>query len=228
MGSEELQTLVLEIDDADLELIRGAGLRIILARATADQVAVVVWQSLDPFQINTITWNEPAWALYSATSALDPGNKVLMVARLSAAQSGYYYTFTAGGVFTGPYFDPSIPYGTYGVQNAMPAASYPQLTFGLALAAELNGTSVAEKPASAVAVVAAQRAALAPATLVYAWLDGQLTSGTVLARLGDHAVKVDYAAAAEHTLIYDPDRGGFIPKPPPASRSRHDDKRRSS
>lgn len=227
MGSEEVQTLVLEIGDEDLVRIRAAGLRIVLARAVANEVPVVVWRSLDPFQINTVTWRQ-AWALYSATAALEPGNKVLMVARLSAAQSGYYYTFTAGAVFAGPYFDASIPAGTYGVQNAMPAASYPELTFGLALAAEINGAAADEMPASAVAVLATRREVLDPAPLVYVWLDSQLTSSAVLAGLGDNAVKVDYAATDAHTLIYDPDRGGFIPKPPAASASRLNDKRRIS
>ncbi len=213
MGAD-VQTLVLEIDVDDLALIRAAGLRIILARATGDDQPVVVWQSLDPFQINTVTWPEQAWALYAATAALAPGNKVLMVSRLPDAQAGHYYSFTASAAFAGPYLDASIADDAYGVHNAMPSTSNPALTFGLALAAELNGTAVEQQPANGVMLLSTRLAVLAPAATVYAWLEAGLASGMVLAQSSPLAAKLDYTRARELTLRYDPDRGGFVLTPP--------------
>jgi hypothetical protein len=215
MAQDTTQTLVLTIGAEDLQRIRAAGLRIILARAVGAEAPVVVWQSLDPFQLNTVTWPRDAWALYAATTALAAGNRVLPIALLPEAQAGYYYTFTSGAAFSGPYFSAGIPGDQYGVQNAMPHASYPQLTFGLALAVEINGTPVAASPASAVEVLATRMILLAPAYTVYVWLDTQLTSAMVVPRIGPDAVALDYATADEHALVYDPDLGRFIPEPPP-------------
>lgn len=215
MAQDTTQTLLLKIGAEDLQRIRAAGLRIILARAASGEDPVVVWQSLDPFQLNTVTWPRDAWALYAATTALAAGDRVLPIALLPEAQAGYYYTFTAGAAFSGPYFSAGIPGDQYGVQNAMPHASYPQLTFGLAIAVEINGTPVAGSPASAAEVQATRMTQLAPASTVYVWLDTQLTSTMAIERVGSDATALDYASADEHTLVYDPDLGRFIPEPPP-------------
>jgi hypothetical protein len=211
-AGEGVQTLVLEIEPADLGRIRAAQLRIILARSTGSAAPAVVWHSLEPFEINTVTWRDGTYGLYAATVALVPGAQVVMVALLADAQSGYYYAFTSSAVFEGPYWDPTVGRGDHAINNAMPHSLYPQLTFGLAQDATINGTVTREKPATASSVMAGRQIILGPVPVMYVWLDSGIAGSTVIARVGDDAVTVDYSSITTKTLIYDPDLGRFVPK----------------
>jgi len=212
LASERVQMLVLEIEPADLGRIRAAQLRIILARSTASVAPAIVWHSLDPFEINTVTWRDGAYGLYAATAELVPGAQVVMVALLSEAQSGYYYAFTSSAVFEGPYWDPKVGRDDHAINNAMPHSLYPQLTFGLAQDAAINGTAAGDKPATASSVIAGRQISLGPVPVIYVWLDSGVASSTVIARVGDDAVSVDYSSITTKILIYDPDLGRFVPK----------------
>jgi hypothetical protein len=116
-------------------------------------------------------------------------------------------------VFTGPYADPRVVSPDYGIQNAMPQSAYPQLTFGLSQAAEINGRAAGEMPVNASSVLATRFAILSQAPIVYAWLHSTVASSTVIDRVGSDAVTVDFSSDDTQTLIYDPELGRFVRKP---------------
>lgn len=214
MTSPASLRLELRIQAADLANIRAAQLRIVLARAASATAPAVVWRSLDPFEINTITWSEDTYGLYATTAPLWPGTWLSMVSRLLDAQGGYYYAFTSGASFQGPYWASGIGAEKYGVLNAMPHASYPVLTFGLCQPATVNGSPTAASPASAQAVLAERLATFPRLPRVYVWLDDSLTSATAISGAGANAALVDLTNTPTPTLIFDPDLGRFVPEPP--------------
>jgi len=206
------QTLVLEIGAADLEPIRGAQLRILLARASRTETPVLVWQSLEPFEFNTVTWRWGEYGIYAATVAVVPGARVTPVSVLPEAQASYYYSFPSSAVFQGPFWDAQVGPDRYGVQNAMPYRAYPQLTFGLQQAALVNGVPVTARPVTAETVLANRMAIFAPVPVVYVWLTSGVASSTIIAGVGPDAVAVDCSSGAAQTLIYDPELGRFVPR----------------
>jgi hypothetical protein len=210
------QTLMLEIHPADLARIRAAQLRIIVARSAPAAQPNVVWESLEPFPLRTLTWRKAVHGLYAATADVIPGARVIPVALQSEAQAGYYYSFTSSAVFQGPYWDSQVAPDAYGVTNAMPYSSYPQLTFGLSQVATINGTPASEKPVTASPVLSGYLAVFPPVPMVYVWLESGVVSSTVIARVGPGAVALDYSEGDTKQLIYDPDLGRFVVKPGPA------------
>jgi len=204
--------LVLEIGRESLPIIRAAQLRIVLGRsATGTELSRVVWMSVDPFELNTVTWGT-AYGLYASITEPVTGATVTVVSREEIADPGFSYTYTSSAVFMGPQTG-NVPAGNVGVLNQMPASSYPSMLFGLDQGATVQGNPVAARVASAETVLATFPKNLPPLPFVFVWLVEALGGGMIWNPDPSKAAVADYSRGArEVTLVYNAEKGVFVPK----------------
>lgn len=207
------QSITLLIDPQDLPVIKAAQQRITLGKTVNGNSVNIVWLSIDPFANNVISWpNE--YGLYASASPLKDGSPILKLGETGPpAQNGAYYTFTSVGLFNGPFTGGAAPpYPSYAVQNDMPYASYPSLVFGLTQSALVNQRPVERKPLSATIVLATQLLKMTPSPDLYVWLQGELTSETIITTTLGKSTRITFGPAnTSVTLKYNPHLGVFTP-----------------
>lgn len=201
------------IDPKDLEFIKGAQQRITLAKPVNGGTPNVIWLSIDPFQSTDVQWTEE-YGIYASTTLIAEGASITKLSETTPfpAQDGAYYTLSAATTFNGPFPGGGVAQGSFGAQNDVPNSAYPVLTFGLTQNALVNQKPSQRKPLSATPVLATQFATMTPFTIVYAWLQSQFTSETIITRITGKRAKVTLGGGATSiTLKYSPDLGMFVP-----------------
>jgi hypothetical protein len=211
MASYELD---LQINASSLQVLKAAGLNITIAKPVGGANPNVTWLVFDPFQGNTVTWDEDYGIYASPTPIVQNG---AVITRLSEtpfpAQDAAYYSFTSAALFSGPFTGSGSPgQGSYKVNNNMPSTSYPSLTFGLQQKASINGTGINPSPLNAAVVPAALSATFTPLTTVYVWLQANFQSGTVITEINGNAAIVQFGnGITKQSLAYNPATGMFVP-----------------
>lgn len=206
-------SLSLTITQADLNIIKGAGQRITLAKPVSSGDPNVVWLSIDPFQNTTVEWKEEYW-IYASTSEITQGTQIAKISEVSPgpAQDAGYYTFTSAATFTPFTKETNIAEGTYVANNEMPFSQYPVLTFGLSQSALVSKKPVERKPISAQSVLSRQKMEATPFTNVHVWLQSQFASETIITRIvGNSTVAKFGGGVNEISLAYDANKGVFVP-----------------
>ena len=207
-------TLDLKIDSDSLRTIKAAQLKITIAKPVNALSPDVTWLVFDPFEGNTVEWQE-LYGIYASPSQIIENGAV--ISRLSEtnfpATDGAYYSFASSATFMGPFTGSGAPAsGSYKVNNNMPFSEYSSLTFGLQQRASINSSSIDASPLNAAVVPAALSATFTPLTTVYVWLQGQFTSGTVITEVNGDAAVVEFGGdVTTQSLTYDPARGTFVP-----------------
>lgn len=203
-------TLNLLFDQADLRVIRDAGENVQIAKPVNGAQTDVVWIAFDPFEANTVTWDEE-YGLYVSNSSQEHGATIVKLSESGfPAASQTFYSLESDATFHGP-ADKSAPEGAYGVENKMPAAQYPALTFGLTQSAIVNGNRIEFKPLNAQPVPAMQNATFTPLTTLYVWLDEQLETSTMITHVYADQTKVVFGGAVtDQTLRYQNSAGRFV------------------
>jgi hypothetical protein len=203
------------IEPADLNYIKAAGQRITLAKPVNSSSPNVIWLSIDPFQSTDVQWTEE-YGIYASTSQIANGVSITKLSETGLpAQDGLYYTLTAATTFNGPFGGKGVPAGSYGAQNDVPYSAYPSLTFGLTQDALVNQKPSGRKPLSATPVLATQFVQMTPFTIVYAWLQSQFTSETIITTITGKSAKITLGGGVKDvTLKYDPSLGMFVPSSP--------------
>lgn len=200
------------IDNNDLQIIRASGQRLTLAKPLDAASPNVIWLSIDPFASTDVEWTEE-YGIYASTTQVSQGARISKLSESAfPAQDGAYYSFTSAAVFNGPFTGNGVGRGSYGAQNDMPSSSYPVLTFGLTQTALVNQQPAERKPLSATPVLATQFANMTPFTIVYAWLQAQFASETIITQITGKTTKIRLGGGVnEMTLKYDPGLGVFVP-----------------
>jgi hypothetical protein len=201
------------IDPKDLNIIKGAGQRLTLAKPVGSGDPNVVWLSIDPFPSTTVEWEEQYW-IYASTSEVSQGITISKLSEVDPgpALDGGYYSFSPSATF-GPFQQGGgIPLGTFASNNNMPYDSYPVLTFGLSQSAMISKKLAERKPISAQSVLATQQAQMTPFTTIYVWLQSQFASETIITKIVGNSTKAKFGGGTtEITLKYDPIKGIFVP-----------------
>ena len=207
-------TLTLNVKPADLHIMKIAKQRLTLAKPVGSGDPNVIWLSIDPFESTTIQWVEEYW-IYSSTVDVAPGQTIT---KLSEVQPGPaldagYYPFTPSASFGQYQKSSSVPSGTYCANNDMPHGQYPALTFGLAQSAQVGKELALRKPISANSVMAKQSILMTPFTNVHVWLQGDFASETIITSVIGASTVAKFGGGTTHiTLVYDADRGVFVPE----------------
>lgn len=212
-------TLTLNIDPTSLNSINGAGKKIALAQRVVNAPPTappieVVWITFDAFESNTIEWNEN-FGLYASDTAIAANKKIaLKEEATSPVVGGSFYPFFTNGEFLPPVESPAIPVGTYAAQNLMPTP----VTFGLTLAAEVNGLVMPFKPISANSVQNKAMVLITPSNIVDIWIadEGQDAATTMLTSPIPNTASATFSASTpEITMAYDATSKVFSQIQPP-------------
>jgi len=200
--------LTLNIDAQNLQRIRAAGQRIVLARPVNGQTNVV-WVAFDPFSSNTVQWQED-YAVYASATMLQRGAQIMVMSQTGMpVPSGERYTLEPSMVFSGPSSGGSP--GSYGVQNAVPSNDYPSLTFGLVQPAFVNQQPV-QGPVWATTLLSNTITAFTPMQDVLVWLQSGIQGGTIVDPGTNRTTKVQFGGGVSSvTLRYDGNLGVFVP-----------------
>jgi hypothetical protein len=200
------------VDNQDLTVIKGAQQRITLAKPVNGGTPNVIWLSIDPFASTDIAWTEE-YGIYASTTAITNGVTIDKLSETAGpAIDGAYYSLTTATVFNGPFSGEGVVKGTYAARNDVPSSAYPMLTFGLTQTALVNKQAAERKPLSATPVLATQFAEMTPFTIVYAWLQSQFTSETIITKITGKSAKVTLGGGVSTmTLKYNPELGMFVP-----------------
>jgi hypothetical protein len=206
-------TLELLIDSVDLRIIRAAQERILLAKPSAGSNPAVTWLAVDPFEANVVTWI-PEYSIYASSNGVEGGAAILKSSETRPkAIPGRYYDFDSGATFQGPFVG-NVPSESYQVRNNMPAASYPELTFGLAQRANVNGRDTDVNPIHAVSVLSRRTATFTPYDVVRVWLQANILGGTVVTEITSNYTELSYSGGIDtFVLKYDPNTGTFEQSP---------------
>lgn len=199
------------IDQKDLVIIKGAQQRITIAKPVGGGSPNVIWLTIDPFQSTDVAWTEE-YGIYASTTQIMNGASISKLSESGTAVDGAYYALTAATVFNGPFTGSGVLRGTYAAQNDVPHSEYPVLTFGLTQNALVNQKPVDRKPLSATPVLAGQFTQMTPFTTVYAWLQAQFTSETIITKITGKSAKVTLGGGiTDLTLKYNPELAMFVP-----------------
>ena len=188
-------------------------MRIVLAKPVGNSSPNVAWISFDPFEGNVVTWTEE-YGLYASNSQLTSGATITKISSAPfPAQDGKYYSFRSDATFYGPNTGGDVPaVGSFRVFNEMPISEYPSLLFGLMQSARVNGKAAEFRPLNANVVPSGTKATFTPLTTVYAWLQSNLVSGSVLVDVTSKVTIVTFGnGVIKQQLKYDPAKGQFVP-----------------
>ncbi|MUZ72925.1 hypothetical protein GOZ90_09540 [Agrobacterium vitis] len=218
-------SLSLTFDTDVLANIKAAGQTVAIAKTVGTGTPNVLWLTVDPFQSNTIEWEEDYW-IYASTVDVSNGasiNKLTEVNPGAAtkltqvnpgpALDGGYYDLNANSIFS-PFRKNnsvlSVATGTYAAINNMNYEDYPSLTFGLSQTALVNQTLHERKPISAQTVLAKQSVHMTPFTEVYLWLQSEYKSQTIITEIsGTTSVAQFGDSITDIAVKYDPIHGLF-------------------
>ncbi|MGV2130162.1 hypothetical protein ACQZ4Q_04350 [Agrobacterium vitis] len=220
-------SLSLEFDTNVLANIKAAGQTVAIAKTVGTGTPNVLWLTVDPFQSNTVEWEEDYW-IYASTvdvsngasinklTEVNPGaaNKLTQVSPGPALDGGYY-DLNVNSIFS-PFRKNnsvlSVATGTYAAINNMNHEDYPSLTFGLSQTALVNQTLHERKPISAQTVLAKQSVRMTPFTEVYLWLQSEYKSQTIITEIsGTTSVAQFGDSITDIAVKYDPIHGLFGP-----------------
>lgn len=205
-------SLVLNFAPEDLEIINGASQKVAIAKPVSNSSADVIWVTFDPFESNTVQWEENYW-IYAST--VDTSNTGETISKLSEVQpgpavDGAYYNFSNNATFGDYVTSPSVDPGTYAAINGMSWDKYNALTFGLAQSALINETVEERRPLSANSVLATQEIQMTPFTQVYVWLEGRFESSTIITDITGNKSSLTFGGGVnEIAVTYDGKSGRF-------------------
>lgn len=201
-------TLNLIIDTESLKVIKAAQLMLTLAKPVGAQQPNVTWLTFDPFEGNTVNWNEE-YGIYASPSSINVAGTV--ISRMSEkfpAEDGVAYPFSENSFGIPQAGSVAPPNGAFKVQNEN--MGYPMLAFGLEQKAAINARSIEASPINAAIVPFHYDATFTPTTTIFVWLQADFTSGCVLTSINGRATSVTFGAGiTSKTLKYDPTTGLF-------------------
>ena len=206
-------TLELSIKADDLEIIKGAGENIIVAKPVTHDLGTpnVAWLSIIPLEGNQITWTEN-YAMYASTMQVQGGATIFQTSATPyPAEDGICYDLDPAGVFTGPTTGPqAVSTGSYSSLNNYTAL--PAMTLGLTQSATTTSGNFTLNPLNAQSVPSLQQVIFTPLTTVWVWLQSQISSGVVLTSVFSKVAVVTFGGGVTtQSLAYDAKHGQFEP-----------------
>lgn len=201
-------TLNLLLSNEQLDTFFTTGSNVILAKPSAESKGPnVAWQSFSPLERNTVAWEEQ-YGIYASTSAVEHGVTLSQKSQTgSPAAEGKMYPFKESGSFGAPGGEAEM--GSFYATNSY--QHQPYLTVGLFQDAIVNGHEVPGNAISAAKVLRGSTAKMTPYTTVYAWVQSDVLSNTVVTHVTAEPTKVVFGGdITDVSLAYDSKSGLFI------------------
>lgn len=199
-------TLNVEINSSDLQTILAANEQVAILKTPVITEQNVVWVAFRPFQENQVSW-EDDFAVYASGSETRNGVVIKLMAE-QPAEPQMLYPFKEG-VFDPPVEAANIGSGEYGIRNQL--FDYPALTFGLAQAAQVNGTVIKYQPLNAQTVLRGQEAVFTPEDSIAVALMARVESGFVISEVSGTPIVLKFGGdVVSITIKYDGTAGRFV------------------
>ena len=200
-------TLNVVFTNDQLDTIFETNSRIVIAKPLSGAEPNVAWQSFNPFQNNTITWNE-AYGIYISNSKIVNG---AFLDKLSTVPSGAamdkLYTLKGSGVITGP--DEGGATNSFALLNAYRAQPY--INVGLYQDAMVNAIDSIGNANSVVPVLSASTALMTPNTILYLWVQSNVEANTVVTPITAPLTQLQFGGGVSGISVsYDTDSGRFL------------------
>ena len=186
--------------DDVLHILHKLKQKICIIKSVNGEMGNVVWQSLSPFEENSLSWEEE-YSVY-ATLASEEGGAEIFKASSFEAEAGSEYVlkddvFSDNGDGTPD---------TYTVRNEN--NSDDQL-FGLFQGVSVNGNDEEFNPLNAVRVGNNQKTTFTPIEKVSVFLHDSQDNGVILTEIYSDACEVDLTKETEQTLVFDRSNNTF-------------------
>jgi hypothetical protein len=206
--------LNLAISDPDLRTLTSSEMQIVVAKPVGDSEPNVAWLVFQPFMGNTIEWSEE-YGIYASITSIQHGAVIAKMSELPPkVTDGESYLF---GKDQAAVFDPGDEYcaeGSFRIKNFMAASAYRQLTFGLTQKALINGKEIDATYVNAALVPSKLDVVFTPLTKIYVWLQHTCVTGTVITEITSTMTEVNFGNGhSGNSLVYDANKGHFIPAP---------------
>lgn len=139
-------TLNISFSPEDLQEMQMRNERVALVKVSHDPHPPLVWATFQPFQHNTVQWEEEH-EVYASFNPVVPQNQMqVMTQQHAVAQSRYVFSWNH---FMGPLPQVAQPTGTYQIENGAPSHT---ATVGLAQNININHTVFVDRPINAVTI----------------------------------------------------------------------------
>lgn len=199
--------LNISFSDKALHSIYKAGQRLALIKMVQGNAGrLVTWVTTLPFESNIVEWQND-YMLYSSKQEELNGATITKLSEVSATD-GFIYDFTSGS-FGNAHADEAVGANQYAVCNKM--SQYPDLSFGLAVTAKVNGQERKANPINAVPLLYMHTAVMSPIEKVGVFLAANIDDGMVQTREFSNTIIVEYQGEEiEHSVRYDESKGIFV------------------
>lgn len=183
--------------------------KLIIAKPNQGESPVVAWQAFHPFEKNTVTWKEEYGIYVSSRSVTHGATLTRMSSTHVPALEQRMYTLEEDAVFSEPAEESTGKAGSFSVENKY--GELQALTFGLFQDAVVNGKLVPGNAVSATSVPHANTITMIPHTTVFAWIESDVASNTVVTEVNSHQTEGTFGGGVQQiSLAYDDESGKFI------------------
>jgi hypothetical protein len=201
-------TLILKLTPQQLKTF-DAKTNIIIAKPTKGETPTVAWQSFQPFEENTVAWEEQYGIYVSSTAVTHGAHLTRMSSTAVPAVEQKLYTLESDAVFSDPPEESTGNPGAFCAENKYGESE--ALTFGLFQDATVNGKTVHGNALSATSVPHSNIIQMTPHTTVFIWMESDIPSNTVVTEVDSHRTEKTFGGGTtEISLAYDDASGMFI------------------
>ncbi|NDI35738.1 hypothetical protein [Chengkuizengella sediminis] len=194
--------LKIEFEDKDLKNIYSAAQKVVLIKESPGNDSVA-WVTIDPFEYNTVSWNEN-YNVYCSKTQIQNGATIDKLSEKNAEERSVYDF--GSGIFENNKGEKTSK-GSYQVNNT----TTDNLTFGLAQDVVANGSKTIGAPINASTVLAGQNGIFTPFEKVKILLQSNVMDGLVLSTISSNIYTAEFGGEIDSLSVrYDGSTGHFI------------------
>ena len=194
-------SLTINCTDADVERIDTNNERIIVVKQTKSDKPVI-WQSFRAFPLNILEWEE-TYSIYASNTSMEVDHTLIQTSAKHNIQTDVLYLFKSNQFYASKGGKP----GEYTCQNLDDM----DLTFGLAQAASLNGSSTGGiTPINGEIILNTQTVGFTPVEKINVYIGKYTDNGIVISEVASNALLVDLTGPDNAKQIIHFDGNQFV------------------
>jgi hypothetical protein len=202
-------TLNISFTDQQLQDIAKTDTRVTIGKQLEDGSPNVAWQSFKPLDRNEVRWEEQYGIYASSTEIVHGAILTQLVSTPIGVSTGKLYTLEKTGVISGPSTGGKV--NSFALLNEYNNKDY--MTIGLFQDAVVNGTDITGNAVSAVPVLLASTAIMAPSTVLYIWLQSETSGNSIVTTVTSPMTELSFGGGViDISVSYDTESGMFIPQ----------------
>ena len=203
-------SLKLSFTPQQLTVLYGARALLAIGKALNGGLPGLRWLTFQPFEWNTVTWEEQ-YGIYASLAGVSAGGSVTQVCKSDfPASAGRLYALQPQGCFGPPTAEEGLDPASYYAANSV--AGVPGVTLGLFQNAQVNGLEPSIGPVSAALTPHASRARMTPDTTVYVWIQSFGEGEAGVSQVASSQTRIAFAdGITSRAFAFDSSTGTFVP-----------------